>query len=70
MVSQINNHAYTDCLSDFDIIRKFMAFLICSGHWILIFIVPNKNIVYYMDSLRESTNAQDLTHLQQFMDRY
>ena len=57
MVSQVNNHAYTDCLSDFDIIHKFMAFLICSNHWILVFNVPNKNTVYYMDSLRESTNA-------------
>ena len=60
MVSQVDNHAYTDCLSDFDIIRKFMPFLICSNHWILVFIVPNKNTFYYINSLKESTNGQDL----------
>ena len=70
MVTQVNYDTYPDFLSDFDMIHKFMAFLICSNHWILVIIVPNKNTIYYMDSLRESTNAQVLTHLQQFMDRY
>jgi hypothetical protein len=47
-----------------------MVILICSNHWILVVIVPKLNEVYYLDSLGKKENPQDLTHLQEFMDRY